>query len=77
MSVITTSYAQNDWIWQNPFPTNNQLHGVYFIDSNTGWAVEASGTVLYTIDGSENWIDQSYNTSKPLESVFFISKDSG
>ena len=49
---IQTIYSQEEgWFWQNPLPQGNGLHSTYFIDSNTGWAVGSSGTILKTTDG--------------------------
>lgn len=38
-------------------PTN--LHDVWFLDENNGWAVGAFGRLLATRDGGNTWVDQS------------------
>jgi hypothetical protein len=51
------------------------LYSVYFIDSNTGWAVGSYGTILKATDGGENWISQISGTSH--RSVYFIDSNTG
>lgn len=47
------------------------LHGIYFIDENTGWAVgyckltPAYGIILKTVDGGKKWSDISPRTHPP------------
>ncbi len=34
------------------------LHGVFFFDAHTGWAVGDAGTILHSSDGGKNWTAQ-------------------
>ena len=45
------------WSWQNPLPQGNWLHGVDFVDVNTGTAVGDGGTILRTTDGGDTWTE--------------------
>lgn len=47
-----TSLLNAQWVWQNPYPTNDALTSVKFINANTGWAVGGFGTVLDNRHGS-------------------------
>lgn len=74
-----------NWTKQNPimalsFPFNS----VYFIDTQTGWAVGGNGSpgsdVIYkTVDGGKSWICQNSGKSRysVLRSVFFINSQKG
>jgi photosystem II stability/assembly factor-like uncharacterized protein len=72
--LMQVNFAQ--WLWQNSGTTSNLL-SVYFIDSNTGWAVGDVGTILRTIDGGSNWIIQTNITTNSLRSVYFTDSDTG
>ena len=66
--IISHSYSQ--WETQNSGTTLN-LNSVYFINSNSGYAVGDSGIILKTIDGGSNWTLQNSGTIKELHSVYF------
>jgi hypothetical protein len=53
------------------------LFSVYFTDSNTGWAVGISGTILKTTDGGNNWILHIIITTRYLYSVYFTDLNTG
>jgi photosystem II stability/assembly factor-like uncharacterized protein len=81
---ITTSItlAQQQWHWQNPLPTGNELIDVCIVDSNTVFAVGNSGTILKTTDGGKTWKTQTfdfsiYNANAQLRKVFFITLNNG
>jgi len=59
LSLLLTSIptnAQEGWFWQNPLPQGNNLNSIHFIDSNIGWAVGHTGTVLKTTNGGTDWV---------------------
>ncbi len=64
-----TAQAQSGWYWQNPLPQGNHLHGVDFIDAETGVAVGAGGTILRTTDGGRHWTMQA---SGCLQTLFKV-----
>ncbi len=43
------------------------------VDSNNIYAVGQYGTILYTSDGGENWIEQDSGIEKSLNSIFFTN----
>lgn len=45
------------------------LHGVHFVDRQTGWAVGASGAILKTLDGGRTWTPQASGTSQVLRGI--------
>jgi len=69
-------FAQ-DWEWQNPLPTGNDLSSVHFADSSTGWTVGEFGTLLHTTDGGTTWGTQTSGTMSNLSSVFFTDPNTG
>jgi len=56
--------------------TSNSLHGVYFINANTGWAVGTNGTVRKKVNGGTTWSNQSTGTTQ-WNSVYFASPATG
>lgn len=64
--------SQNGGAWTiQTSPTQNTLYGVSLIDSLTGIAVGASGTILQTTNGGTNWTIQTSPTSNHLYGVSF------
>jgi photosystem II stability/assembly factor-like uncharacterized protein len=53
------------------------LHGVFFADANSGWAVGQGGTILHTADGGATWAAQSSGTFVFLTRVQFVSATRG
>ena len=70
------SFAQN-WKWQNPLPQGNSLSAIAFVDTKTGWAVGALGTILHTVDGGVTWTIQNSGTKVNLARVIFNNKSTG
>src|ERR1041384_332137 len=64
------------WTPQTSGPPNN-LRRVSFVDSNTGWAVGASGTILMTTDGGGTWRDETSGVRVELRRVFFVDANTG
>lgn len=58
--------------WQQ-FPTDfdNDLHGIYFTDSLTGYICGENGLILKTTDG-KNWLPQETPTTNTLYDLHFI-----
>lgn len=57
--------------------TTQLLRSVYFIDTDTGYAVGGSGVILKTINGGSSWIAQTSGTFSTLFSVTFITPQIG
>ncbi|MBN1937357.1 MAG: hypothetical protein JW934_22060 [Anaerolineae bacterium] len=47
--------SEKAWCWQEMMGLVNALNDVFFIDTQTGWAVGEKGTILHTEDGGETW----------------------
>ena len=45
-------------------------YSIFFENSNTGWAVGDTGTVLKTTDGGNEWNDQTSGTTKVFINLF-------
>jgi len=58
-------------------PTNNTLRKLHFVDSTSGWAVGAAGTIIHTTDGGENWVVQNSTVETFIVEVFFLNQDLG
>ncbi|MCK7524201.1 MAG: hypothetical protein MZV64_44495 [Ignavibacteriales bacterium] len=57
--------------------TDKNLWAVSFLDENNGWVVGDTGTILRTINGSENWIQQPAPTSANLFDICFVDSVNG
>lgn len=57
--------------------TNQQMFGVHFPDTATGYTCGDAGTIRKTTTGGKSWTAQSSGSSSSLRSVFFISKNIG
>jgi len=68
--------AQTGWVTQNS-STSEILRGVYFVNSQTGWAVGHGGAIVKTTNGGTNWFPQNSGTSLGLISVKFINEFTG
>lgn len=74
--IIRTTDGGITWIRQNP-NTTVLLRGVYFINSNSGFAVGNAGTILRTSDGGVNWTVQSATAGLFLRDVYFADAITG
>jgi photosystem II stability/assembly factor-like uncharacterized protein len=76
-SILASSILLSQWEIQSPYPTNYLLNDVEFIDQNVGWTCGKGGTILYTVDGGENWIHQDSPFGGWLYNMAFISDQHG
>lgn len=61
---------------------NNEIQGLYFLDTNNGWAVLYNAVILKTTNGGINWtasdtIRPTPNSYLPLRDITFVGPDSG
>jgi len=71
------SDAEVEWTWQNPLPQGNTLQDVSFIDTNNGFAVGSTGTILRTTDGGNNWDILTSGTNDDFYGVSFVDANTG
>ena len=57
--------------------TENDLHGIFFISENTGWAVGDGGVIIQTQDGGATWKSQNAGLAKNLKDVVFVDNQTG
>lgn len=74
---ITSNIFAQSWVWQNPFPTANNLHTSYFFDQNTGFFGGESGTLLKTTNGGVNISIISTGNNYNINSITFINSTTG
>ncbi len=54
-----------------------ELADVFFLDTNTGWAVGQYGVIIKTTNGGQAWSRQTSGTSSNLNAVHFADANSG
>lgn len=69
-------YAQGNWYPQTS-STTVDLHSVYFVDANNGWAVGDNGIILTTINGGAMWQIIYSSTTNSLSDVYFADPNTG
>lgn len=80
--LSTTVFSQPEqlnWVWQNPQPSGNDLHGVSMVNENTAFVVGGAGFISKTDDGGNYWIEK-YGVEDVLwkyNHVFFVNEDVG
>jgi len=67
-----TSDGGESWI-----SLQSALSQVFFVDSNTGWAVGGAGIILNTRNGGNTWTAQKSGTGRALSSVYFTNANTG
>ncbi len=56
---------------------DSSLRDIFFVDSQSGWAVGDNGLVLFTNDGGVSWNQGECPVSCCLESVHFVDRNNG
>lgn len=74
--LLVTQICFGQWIHQNS-GTNYTLSGSYFLNSDVGWVVGESGTILKTTNGGIDWTSQSSGTTAHLSKVHFVNETTG
>lgn len=78
MLLNSIIYSQTGWVMQTS-PAAQELHDVFFVNQNTGWAVgrfNAGGMIIKTTNGGSNWFTQ-FNAANELLSSHFINDNTG
>ncbi len=74
--LCASMLAQGQWSRQES-GTTADLRGVWFVDSQRGWACGDSGVMLNTVNGGETWQIQTSGIQFQLEDVFFLDSMNG
>jgi len=77
--IIKTTNGGQSWFTQYFSSVLGDVLEIFFIDSNTGWAVCAGnyGWAINTTNGGQNWTVQNTNISTNLTSCFFLDQNTG
>jgi photosystem II stability/assembly factor-like uncharacterized protein len=59
-SILKTTNSGFDWVSQL-YAGSTKYRAIFFVNDEKGWTVGENGTILMTIDGGDNWEDQSLN----------------
>ena len=62
---------------RNTKPTGVSLESVYFADALEGWIVGKSGTILHTVTGGREWLQQDSGTWQTLYDLAFWDREEG
>lgn len=74
--LFLSQFSLAQWQVQNS-GTNQDLRGMHFISSTTGFAVGDNGLILKTTDGGNNWVPQASPTTSNLFSIKFVNSQIG
>lgn len=78
--ICTLSSAQSSgWNYLNNAPTatgSARFDDIYFVNADTGWAVNGDGKIYKTADGGNSWTLQ-FNVGHYFRSVEFLNADTG
>jgi photosystem II stability/assembly factor-like uncharacterized protein len=69
-------FSQAGWI-QQQINTNNNILGISFINSQTGYAAGWYGTIFKTNDGGANWVNINYSQQLGFQSINFLDTNTG
>ena len=87
VSFQNFSFAQQSWVWQNPKPTSENIASVYYVNSNTIYALGLNGAFLSSNDNGVTWQHKTvmppsecpeesyYDLSVASPSVIFVSSE--
>ncbi|HSW15273.1 MAG TPA: YCF48-related protein [Solimonas sp.] len=65
------------WCWQRPLATAFDVHDLFFLDAQRGWAAGENGTVLRTDDGGGTWLTFSAGRRSRLSQIRFADALNG
>jgi photosystem II stability/assembly factor-like uncharacterized protein len=70
--------AQGEWVKVNS-PVTNTLSSLFLLDSMNAWAAGASGTIIFSSDGGNNWTVQNSGITFPynIEDIHFSDSLNG
>ncbi|HVP07213.1 MAG TPA: YCF48-related protein [Candidatus Acidoferrum sp.] len=60
-----------------PYPMTDNITGIQFLNTNTGFAVTSEGHFARTVNGAKSWVVDNIPPGVPLEDLSFINRDTG
>jgi photosystem II stability/assembly factor-like uncharacterized protein len=75
--LLSTSYSQSGWFWQNPLPQGNILECVQYLPGGIAYSVGRVGIVLKSTNDGLNWTILNYPSRQNLKCVFFLNPNTG
>jgi photosystem II stability/assembly factor-like uncharacterized protein len=75
--VATPARTQQGWTATRVGPAGQDLNTVYFLDSKRGWVGGDKGFLSRTDDGGQSWVQQTVDTTKAINDIYFRDKDAG
>jgi len=76
--IYRTTDKGKTWIsvYEDESPKKSQIRGLYFLNSQVGFAVSFSGKFIKTTDGAKTWTELKI-TENQLRGVLFINENNG
>ena len=71
----TSLHAQQNWRWQNPLPSGNQINDSDSPTKDIVLMVGDAGTILKSIDGGQTWKNIRLDIRENLKSISFFGTD--
>ena len=75
--LISHTFSQSGWFWQNPLPQGNDLYCFSFPTSNVFFAAGDGGTILKSTNGGLNWFIIHHEQDFYITSISFIDENTG
>lgn len=76
-AVATPAMSQQGWTATRVGPAGQDLNTVYFLDSKRGWVGGDKGFLSRTDDSGQSWVQQTVDTTKAINDIYFRDKDAG
>ncbi len=80
LALLFSEITQAQFTWTNlpsaPFNSAKQ-DGIFFLNRDTGWAVNGSGRIFKTLNGGSNWIQQRNSPGTYFRAVAFVNSQIG
>ncbi len=78
--LVTTAlpaWSQQGWMPTRVGPPGQDLNTVFFLDSKRGWVGGDKGFLSRTDDGGHSWVQQTVETTDPINDIYFRDKEDG
>ena len=75
--AVVICQAQAGWTAKRIGTGGKDLNAVYFEDARRGWVGGDDGFLSHTEDGGGSWVERPLGTTRSINDVYFVSKESG